>query len=797
MKSPHPHGLPGWLLIAIFIFLARPAAKGGGDTAREVLLMAEGEMLQYSTAAVPANWFLPLPDPGWATGVSGFGPPSMYQTVGTPGTFTQIKLRRTLTLNLRPTTLKLSLRHEAKTFTLFINGVSVLSPAVKDLPLPDAKGFRHYEVASGAARLVQGANLVALAVEGNLAVPVLSGQMIGPFAYPLTMKTGDAFTVEGGTFEFTVWRNGYPEESITLDPGLAGATAADLQLTRGGVPISMSGSGRLLSFSTQWGPTDTVQHFQLRVRNDAHAEALERIEVICRSSRLFCLVPPNDTMVSRTLPAGEGSLQQAISNANQQPGPDVVGFSDEEGVPFSKFPVTIDLEPAFYGFIISGGLRLEGPDTPGRVTIRANGGTAFRAGQDFARTAPSPLVLRRLVIQGASAGLETSRYNEDVIVEDCEFLQNRLPLGIYVLSNRVEIRRCLFLDSNQAAITFSYGPPTLSLIENCTFFETIGPAIAAGISTPQVTHCTMVDCLGGVSNNASEMRNCLLSGTCVSSNTGLLRDRGGNFFECSPAGNPLSIGGTAAQPLDARLEPLAFNGGFTRTIAIRADSPALDLAIPLPGTAPAFDQRGSGYPRAVGRAGDAGAFERQFLPADLVIGAATAAVYDAGSGLYFQVLSVANRSPWEMSGFRLTVEGLPPGVTLYNASEGQLIDVVRNLRPQGSAYLLLQYRADSPYLWIQPRLGLETLTDSLKPAAPARPMSVIPARRESGMMRLALTVTPQRSYRIQFSNDLKKWHPAGPPRYAESTNLQWDDDGRDTGPDPLRQPARFYRVLQD
>jgi hypothetical protein len=61
--------------------------------------------------------------------------------------------------------------------------------------------------------------------------------------------------------------------------------------------------------------------------------------------------------------------------------------------------------------------------------------------------------------------------------------------------------------------------------------------------------------------------------------------------------------------LDPRLQPLADNGGRTRTHALDADSPALDAGdnpMQLNG-----DQRGMEYPRTVGAGTDIGAYERQ------------------------------------------------------------------------------------------------------------------------------------------------------------------------------------------
>jgi hypothetical protein len=58
---------------------------------------------------------------------------------------------------------------------------------------------------------------------------------------------------------------------------------------------------------------------------------------------------------------------------------------------------------------------------------------------------------------------------------------------------------------------------------------------------------------------------------------------------------------------DPRLLPLAYNGGATRTQALRGDSPGVDAG--NNDASLVSDQRGTGYPRVVGSAADIGAFE--------------------------------------------------------------------------------------------------------------------------------------------------------------------------------------------
>src|SRR5262249_34310098 len=67
--------------------------------------------------------------------------------------------------------------------------------------------------------------------------------------------------------------------------------------------------------------------------------------------------------------------------------------------------------------------------------------------------------------------------------------------------------------------------------------------------------------------------------------------------------------GTAANPIDPRLGPLADNGGPTLTHALLPGSPAIDAGNNAYATD--FDQRGPGFPRIVNGLIDIGAFEFQ------------------------------------------------------------------------------------------------------------------------------------------------------------------------------------------
>ena len=76
--------------------------------------------------------------------------------------------------------------------------------------------------------------------------------------------------------------------------------------------------------------------------------------------------------------------------------------------------------------------------------------------------------------------------------------------------------------------------------------------------------------------------------------------------------------GSWESPLNARLLPLADNGGQTLTMALLPDSPAVDAGDNvLDVAADPFDQRGEGFARYSGNGADVGAYELQVAGGDI------------------------------------------------------------------------------------------------------------------------------------------------------------------------------------
>jgi hypothetical protein len=88
----------------------------------------------------------------------------------------------------------------------------------------------------------------------------------------------------------------------------------------------------------------------------------------------------------------------------------------------------------------------------------------------------------------------------------------------------------------------------------------------------------------------------IVSGNSAQNTLGYIDDWGFNFIDG-----------------DAKLAPLANNGGPTPTMALNPDSPCINRSYSSPTPAPAFDQRGAPFARTIGGLADIGAFESNVL----------------------------------------------------------------------------------------------------------------------------------------------------------------------------------------
>jgi uncharacterized repeat protein (TIGR01451 family) len=134
----------------------------------------------------------------------------------------------------------------------------------------------------------------------------------------------------------------------------------------------------------------------------------------------------------------------------------------------------------------------------------------------------------------------------------------------------------------------------------------------------------------------------------------------GNNFGTITGDTTGNIVGTANAPIDARLAPLAFNGGSTETHALLSGSPAINAGNTV--TSPASDQRGA--PR-VGTA-DIGAFEFNSTPpapvADLTVTKTHTGNFTQSDIGKTYTITVSNSGSGTTSGLVSVTDTLPNGL---------------------------------------------------------------------------------------------------------------------------------------
>ncbi|MCB1094131.1 MAG: right-handed parallel beta-helix repeat-containing protein, partial [Verrucomicrobiae bacterium] len=304
------------------------------------------------------------------------------------------------------------------------------------------------------------------------------------------------------------------------------------------------------------------------------------------------------THVTNTDDSGEGSLRQAVLNANTLPGADVITFSDGSGgtTDFHTLPQTIALLSTLN---LSSEIDITAPAS-GALTIDVSA-----AGFNPMTISGTPVILRNLTLRGGNGSVE-------------------------ILSGRLDAFRCTFTGfsgSNYGAVHCI----DKAIFDNCTFSGNPGGAVHVGhYVQASLTNCT-------VTGNGGQAIYLDYGGRLAMTNSIIAGNGNGGASPdihvrnlAQPPGfgtNPVigtdnfigvddngwfpgvptfaSTGTTLADLLDVTLQN---NGGPTQTHALVSGSPAIDAGTDT-GSLPATDQRGAGYPRIVGSAVDIGAFE--------------------------------------------------------------------------------------------------------------------------------------------------------------------------------------------
>jgi predicted outer membrane repeat protein len=344
------------------------------------------------------------------------------------------------------------------------------------------------------------------------------------------------------------------------------------------------------------------------VLNDVAAEADESIiltlvpgegyRVAETASSATIKIPQNDFAVTTTADAGEGSLRQAIINANMLYGANTITFDTTIG-PFAE-PETI---------MVAGGL----PDIVGEVTIDGYikgrlwkpSGVTLRGGNQgriFTVTPGAMATIASLTVADGYARDGGGILNRGgLVVKGVTFVNNAADHSGGALANLggiLTVINSTFADNSAGGagggLADSAGKVTVT---NCTFSGNRA-AIGGGIfsdGTLLVRNTILAN-----SENGSD---CVCVGELDAASTNnIIEDHTG-------CGDPI----TSADPILTRLD--RYNGP-TPTIPPGGGSPAINMgdnasAVDEFGQPLKWDQRGDGDPRYVAGYTDIGAFEQQ------------------------------------------------------------------------------------------------------------------------------------------------------------------------------------------
>ncbi|MEP4077549.1 choice-of-anchor Q domain-containing protein [Haloferula sp.] len=785
------------MLLRVFplLFLSAHLYADDPPTEPTTLLIADGDSAQYSFFTTPpTNWFDPDVSLAWDTAPAGFGGTDRAAEVSTVEAFRSIRLRQRFDLLSTPLSLTLSLKQDDANVMVYLNGVLVIDLKTGQLPSTDSDGFRNYDLSTRIPLLNSAENLLAVYSQGSILTPILHATSSDTMSNFIALNPTQTRLVEGGQeLPIRVFRLS-PTSSSTLlflPPASESSTSvSDFRITLDGLVLPVITNDNGAYVQVPFSGEESSKVIDLEITDDIHAEGQETIEISAYGPETRLVISRNDVIVTRTAEQGEGSLRQAIENAELIPGIETIRFDDAEGVPFSQAPVTVHLNhgsPGRYG--LREGFVLEGPASPGRVTLQANGGPLFYISGAGGAAASQDLTLRRLVICGSSLVVESTRYSGTMLIEDCEFIDNEQALDLYSRDHPALVRRCLFTENTQECISTRSG--LRPRIENCSF--AFNPATNID-GSPIVESCTFAGDSTRFASGGAEFKNCLFSGTGSDINYSNSNfDQGGNLFAGTLRGDtpltPRHPDSLAVDSSSAGLGELGHHGGFTRTIPILPNSPALDLGLFGDDDSPEFDQRDQPYLRRVGLAPDSGAFERQLADDDLFIGITTSVTFDPTTGLYFQFAVIHNQSPWTLDGFQLEVAGLPADAFLYNASEPGAMNIAGPLLPSDYRIVVLQYSASRPDLLLSPELSLSfdsSAADPYQVLIESPELSI--HFDENGAPCLNFRTEPGGEYQVQISDNATEWQTKGPAILSESNHIIWKD--RDT----LLPSKLLYRI---
>lgn len=193
-----------------------------------------------------------------------------------------------------------------------------------------------------------------------------------------------------------------------------------------------------------------------------------------------------------------------------------------------------------------------------------------------------------------------------------------------------------------------------------------------------------------------------------------------------------------------------------------------------------------------------------FIPAPLVTVNTPETTLNRQTGLREQSFKIANDTTATVPATRLLIRGLPPGMTVANASstianDTWVVLIQRPMTPFSSFELVLEYAsADRQSASFTPEITVEVVLEPPPDDAPDAAGSFAlerVMRLPEGNLLLEFSSELGRHYAIEYSDDGTRWKSSPTVVPSAGSRTQWIDRGppRTTSP-PATQSSRFYRV---
>lgn len=175
---------------------------------------------------------------------------------------------------------------------------------------------------------------------------------------------------------------------------------------------------------------------------------------------------------------------------------------------------------------------------------------------------------------------------------------------------------------------------------------------------------------------------------------------------------------------------------------------------------------------------------------------------NALTGLIELPAQYKNSSSFTLKGLRVVVTNLPPGVQVVNQSgETNGLPYIQYCFPILPGELMrftIELNTAAGTTDFQPR-PLVVLVFSEPPAAPAGELIPVAAweRAANSNFLLQFDTAAERTYWVQFTDDLVDWKTSSQPVAGDGGRARWLDNGPPrTDRWPPNQPQRFYRVVE-